>query len=78
MHDRHNEVLIMAYIVNGNIVSDSEFEAIKKCEIDKFNKQFLPWEILFVAATLFAIIFLISYSIYDVIHNGYTFTCVCH
>lgn len=38
----------MAYIVNGNTISKvsaSEFEAIKKCEIDKFNKQFLPWEL---------------------------------
>lgn len=68
----------MAYVVNGSIISDSEFEALKKCEIDKFNKQFLPWEILFVAVTLFAIIFLISYGIYDVIHNGYTPTCICH
>lgn len=71
----------MAYIVNRNVVSEvsaSEFEAIKKREIDKFNKQFLPWEILFVTVISFAIIFLISYGIYDVIHNGYTPTCICH
>lgn len=71
----------MPYIVNGSIVSkvsDSEFEVIKKREIDKFNKQFLPWEILFVTVISFAIIFLISYGIYDVMHNGYTPTCVCH
>ena len=68
----------MAYIVNGSIVSDVEFEAIKKREIDKFNKQFLPWEILFVTVILFSIIFLISYGIYDAIHNGYTPTCICH
>ena len=66
------------HIVNGSVVSDSEFEAIKKREIDKFNKQFLPWEILFVTVISFAIIFLISYGIYDVIHNGYTPTCICH
>ena len=71
----------MAYIVNGSIVSEvsaAEFEAIKKREIDKFNKQFLPWEILFVTVISFAIIFLISYGLYDVMHNGYTPTCVCH
>ena len=71
----------MAYIVNGNIISEvsaAEFEAIKKCEIDKFNKQLLPWEILFVTVISFAIIFLISYGIYDVIHNSYTPTCICH
>lgn len=68
----------MAYIVNGSIVSDAEFEAIKKSEVDKFNKQFLPWEILFVIGISFAVIFLISYGIYDVMHNGYTPTCVCH
>lgn len=71
----------MPYIVNGNTVSrvsDSEFEAIKKREIDKFNKQFLPWEILFVIVISFAVIFLISYGVYDVIHNGYIPTCICH
>lgn len=77
MSDKHG-VLIMAYIVNGSIVSASEFEAIKKREIDKFNKQFLPWEILFVTVISFAVIFLISYGVYDVIHNGYTPTCICH
>lgn len=68
----------MAYIVNRSIVSDTEFEAIKKCEIDKFNKQLLPWEILFVIVISLSTIFLISYGIYDVIHNGYTPTRVCH
>ena len=71
----------MPYIVNGSAVSkvsDSEFEQIKKREIDKFNKQFLPLEILFAIGISFAIIFLISYGIYDVMHNGYTPTCVCH
>ena len=71
----------MPYIVNGSIVSkvsDSEFGQIKKREIDKFNKQFLPCEIVFVIGISFAIIFLISYGVYDVIHNGYTPTCICH
>ena len=68
----------MAYIVNGSIVSDAEFEAIKRREIDKFNKQFLPLEILFVVVILLSIIFLISYGVYDVRHNGYTPTCICH
>lgn len=73
----------MPYIVNGSTVSevsDAEFEEIKKREIDKFNKQFLPWEILFAVIMSVAIIFLISYSVYDVIHNGYVppCTCICH
>lgn len=71
----------MPYIVKGSIVSkvsDSEFESIKKHEIDKFNKQFLQWEILFVVGMSFSIIFLISYGVYDVLHNGYTPTCICH
>ena len=73
----------MPYIVNGNTVSrvsDAEFEEIKKREIDKFNKQFLPWEILFAVVISFLIIFLISYGVYDVIHNGYVppCACICH
>lgn len=71
----------MPYIVNGNTVSrvsDAEFETIKKHEIDKFNKQSIPWEILFVVVISLSIILLISYGVYDVIHSGYTPTCVCH
>lgn len=68
----------MPYIVNGSIVSNSEFEAIKKHESEKLNKDLLPMEILFVIVILFSIIFLISYGVYDVIHNGYIPTCMCH
>jgi hypothetical protein len=64
--------------VNGSIVSDSEFEYLKKHETDKLDKESLPWEIAFVIVTSLAVIFLISYSVYDVIHNGYTLTCICH
>lgn len=56
----------MAYIVNGSIVSDAEFETIKRREIDKFNKQFLHLKILFVVVISLSIIFLISYGVYDV------------
>lgn len=73
----------MPYIVNGNTVSkvsDAEFEHIKKSEIEKLNKELLPVEIVFVVIMSLAIIFLISYGVYDIIHNGYVppCTCVCH
>lgn len=71
----------MPYIVNGNTiskVSNAEFEYIKKCEIEKLNKSLLPMEIAFVVIMSLAIIFLISYGVYDVIHNGYVPTCICH
>lgn len=71
----------MPYIVNGNTVSrvsNAEFDAIKNHEIDKFNKQFIPWEILFVIGISFSVIFLISYGVYDAVHNCYTPTCICH
>lgn len=66
----------MAYIINGSIIADSEFEYLKKHEIDKLKLQ--PWEIKFIIVISLATLFLISYEIYDVIHNGYTPTCVCH
>lgn len=68
----------VAYIVNGSVVSDAEFEYIKKCEIEKLNRELLPMEIVFVVIMSLAIIFLISYGVYDVIHNSYVHTCICH
>lgn len=68
----------MAYIINGSIISDSEFEFLKRQDINKLKIHLSQWEILFIVVLSLATLFLISYGIYDVLHNGYTPTCVCH
>ena len=70
----------MAYIVNGSIISDAEFEYLKKQEIDRVNKANRPYEIVFAILFSVCIIFLLCYGFYDVIYNGYVppCTCICH
>ena len=70
----------MAYIVNGSIISDAEFEHLKNQEIDRINKANRPYEIGFAILFSACIIFLLCYGFYDAIHNGYVppCTCVCH
>lgn len=68
----------MAYIINGSIISDSEFEFLKRQDINKLKIHLSQCEILFIVVLSLATLFLISYGIYDVLHNGYTPTCVCH
>lgn len=68
----------MSYIVNGSIISDDEFEYLKKYNTDKLNKKLLPTEIAFIIVILLITMFIISYGVYDVMRNDYTSTCICH
>ena len=55
----------MSYIVNGSIISDDEFEYLKKYNTDKLNKKLLPTEIAFIIVILLITMFIISYGVYD-------------
>lgn len=68
----------MAYLVNGSIISDAEFEFLKRQDINKLKIHLSQWEILFIVVLSLATLFLISYEIYVVLYNGYTPTCICH
>ena len=56
--------IFTCHIVNGSIISDGEFEYLKKYNTDKLNKELLPTEIAFIIVILLITMFIILYGVY--------------